>query len=84
MIFVTPNEDFILPSSSCSIASASSSDDVQPSDCLLPFLLPEAASWKAVCTDSAFVASFPSSIHASKLPLTGDGEPKRLGYSDEK
>lgn len=75
----------IIPSSSCSIASRSSSDDVQPLDCPDPFLLLEAMSFRAVQIASTCVVWFcttwfSSSIQASKLPGTGDGEPKNAGY----
>lgn len=78
----TPNDNLTLPSSSSSVSSASSSDDVQPSDCLVPFLLQHAPFLKPVC--SAFAEWSLSPLYSSKSPCTGDGEPKRLGYLYEK
>ena len=61
------------PSSSCSVASASSSDEVQPPDFWLSILLEEATSVKAVRIASACIAS---PTHWSKAaPRIGDRDP---------
>lgn len=70
VLFYAPLKLIPLPSSS--IGSSSSSEDVQPLDCPIVFLLEEATSFKADRNSSASIAS---AIQSLKPCPTGDKDP---------